>query len=152
MKILKGNEKHIDECLSIAKELRQYFNEKGISAMGKNLENQSLYVAMDVDEVVGFVTIQHKNNHVAEISWMAVKLKYQNQGIGSALVDHIATDLRHRGIRLLEIKTLSKDVEYPPYELTRRFYEKVGFIHIDTIDPYPEWEHGNPYAIYIKIL
>lgn len=108
--------------------------------------------AIDLDEVVGFVAIQRINNHVAEISWMAVKLEYQHQGIGSALVDHVANDLRSQAITLLEVKTLSEDVEYPPYEKTRRFYEKVGCVHLETINPFPEWEPGNPCAIYVKIL
>lgn len=45
MEILKGNEKHIDACLSIAKELRQYFTEKGIAEMSKELQKDLLYVA-----------------------------------------------------------------------------------------------------------
>ena len=107
---------------------------------------------MNLKEVVGFVAIKRKNNHVAEISWMAVELEHQRQGIGSALVDRVANDLRSQGIRVLEVKTLAEDVEYSPYEKTRRFYEKMGFIHLETIDPYSEWERGTPCAIYVKIL
>ncbi len=152
MKIIEGNEKHIDACLSIAKELRQYFTEAGIATMSKDLRKHLLYVAMDLNEVVGFVATRRKNNHVAEISWTAVKLGCQHQGIGSALIDRVADDLRSQGIMLLEVKTLSEDVEYLPYEVTRQFYKKMGFIHLETIDPYPEWEPGNPCAIYVKIL
>jgi len=49
-------------------------------------------------------------------------------------------------------KTLAPDVEYAPYEATRRFYEKKGFIHLETIDPYPGWDPGNPCAIYVRVL
>jgi len=152
MKILKGDEKHIAACLSIAKEMPQYFNERGIAMMTEDLKKHRLYVAVDFDEVLGFLTILHKNKQVAEISWMAVKPGHQRRRIGSALIDHVIKELRSEGIKLLVVKTLSEDVNYPPYEITRRFYKKKGFIHLETIDPYPEWEPGNPCAIYVKIL
>ena len=107
---------------------------------------------MDLDEVIGFAAIQPKSSHVAEISWMAVKLERQHQGIGSLLVNHVTNDLKTQGIRLLEVKTLSEDAEYAPYQMTRQFYERLGFIHLETIDPYPEWEAGNPCAIYVRVL
>ncbi|MBU4502111.1 MAG: GNAT family N-acetyltransferase, partial [Nanoarchaeota archaeon] len=81
-----------------------------------------------------------------------VKPEYQNQGVGSALIKYITEELKSQGIRLLQIKTLSEDAEYSPYEKTRRFYEEMRFIHIETIDPYPGWAPDNPCAIYVKIL
>lgn len=62
----------------------------------------------------------------------------------------IVYDLKAEGIRFLEVKTLASDIDYAPYELTRRFYESRCFVHLETIDPFPEWEPGNPCAIYIK--
>jgi len=147
-----GSEINIDACLAIARELHGYFTEQGMATMGRDLRAHLLYVAKASNEVVGFVTIQHKNNHIAEISWIAVKLEHQRQGIGSALVDRVANDLRSQGIRVLEVKTLAADVDYFPYEKTRRFYEKTGFMHLETVEPYPGWEPGNPCAIYVKIL
>jgi len=149
---ISDNKKHIDACLAIAKELHQSFTEQGIAAMSQDLPRHFLYVAMNLNEVAGFVSIYYKSNQVAEISWIAVKLEYQRQGIGSALVDRVANDLRSKRIRVLEVKTLSSEVDYFPYEKTRRFYEKMGFIHLETIDPYPGWEPGSPCAIYVRIL
>jgi len=152
MEILRGNKKHIAACLSIARGMPQYFNERGIAMMTEDLKKHLLYVAVDLGTVVGFLTILRKSQQVAEISWIAVKPGYQHQGIGSALIDHVVDELRSEGVKLLVVKTLSEDVEYPPYEITRRFYRKKGFIHLETIDPYPEWEPGNPCAIYVKVL
>jgi hypothetical protein len=39
-----------------------------------------------------------------------------------------------------------------PYEATRAFWERNGFVHVDTIDPLPGWEPGNPAAIYVAAL
>ena len=147
-----GNEENIASCLTIARELDEYFTENAITRMSQDIANQSLYVARYINRVVGFVVMDYKSNHAAEISWMAVKLECQSQGIGSALVDRVANDLRSQGVKVMEVKTLSADVDYAPYEKTRHFYEKVGFMHLDTIDPYPGWEPGNPCAIYVKIL
>ena len=153
MEIARGNETHIEACLSIARKLAgKYFTENGIATMSEDLRKHLLYVAVDWDEVVGFVTVHRKSDRVAEISWMAVKPERQCRGIGSALIDYIASDLRSQGFKLLYVKTLSEDVKYPPYEITRLFYRKVGFIHLETIDPYPGWDPGNPCAIYVRIL
>ncbi|UCH42305.1 MAG: GNAT family N-acetyltransferase [Dehalococcoidales bacterium] len=147
-----GNEENITACLAIAWQLDEYFVESAITRMGQDIASQVLYVATHMNEVVGFTVMDLKNNNVAEISWIAVKPEFQRQGIGTALVDRVACDFSSKGIEVIEVKTLSPDADYLPYEKTRRFYEKAGFIHLDTIDPYPGWEPGNPCAIYIKVL
>ncbi|MCG2737910.1 MAG: GNAT family N-acetyltransferase [Thermoplasmatales archaeon] len=145
------DKKHIEACLSIAKELREYFTEDAIETMGKDMKKHLLYIATDSSEVTGFMVIQHKNKYCAEILWMAVKKKYHNQNVGSALINHTAKELKSQDVRLLQVKTLS-DNKYPPYEKTRRFYEKNAFILLETIESYPKWDPGNPCAIYVKIL
>jgi len=152
MQIIKGSKQHIEACLSIARELPHYFTAQGIAAMNRDLQEHRLYVAVDSDKVIGFIAIEPKSSQVSEISWMAVKREHQHQGVGSLLIDHIIDDLKAEGSRLLEVKTLASDVDYAPYELTRRFYEGRGFMHLETISPFPEWEPGNPCAIYVKVL
>ena len=51
-----------------------------------------------------------------------------------------------------EAKTLDSSSGYRPYEATRAFWERNGFVHVDTIDPLPGWEPGNPAAIYVAAL
>ena len=57
-----------------------------------------------------------------------------------------------KGVQVVEVKTLDRSAEYAPYNSTRRFWEARGFVHIDTIDPLPGWEPGNPCAIYVAAL
>ena len=144
--------KYIDECLAIGRELKEYFTEEAIIQLSNDLLRHSLYVVKNFNDVVGFATTHKRSSDVAEISFMAVKQEHQRQGIGSALVDCATNDLKSEGVKLVEIKTLSEDVDYFPYEKTRRFWKKKGFIHLDTIDPFPGWEPGSPCAIYVKIL
>jgi hypothetical protein len=56
------------------------------------------------------------------------------------------------GISVVEAKTLDRSSGYRPYEATRAFWERNGFVHVDTIDPLPGWEPGNPAAIYLAAL
>jgi hypothetical protein len=51
----------------------------------------------------------------------------------------------------VEVKTLDKSSDYTPYA-TRAFWEARGFIHVDTIDPLPGWQAGNPAAVYIAAM
>ncbi len=155
MKILQGNKKHIIDCLSIAKELKQYFTDTALEVMEKDLLRHLLFIAINSDDskkLLGFAVIDYKNQNVAEILWVAVKKEHQNNGIGSSLINYINDDLKSRGIKLLEVKTLSEDIKDSYYEKTRRFYKKLGFVHLETINPYPGWDPGNPCAIYVKII
>ena len=148
--------KQVDACIAIAKALPDFFTAQGVSDMSRDLQKHLSYVTMSANETVGFAAINKKNKHVAEISWMAVKPERQRRGIGSALVGHLAKELSSQGVKLLEVKTLATHADLAAFERTygktRRFYEKTGFIHLDTIDPYPAWEPGNPCAIYVKVL
>jgi ribosomal protein S18 acetylase RimI-like enzyme len=55
--------------------------------------------------------------------WIAVKKSEQARGIGGELMEHVESEVRARGGRHLFIETSS----LPTYELTRRFYRKLGY-------------------------
>lgn len=152
MKILLGSKEHIDSCLAIAKELPQYFTKEALRIMASDFHEQKLYIVIEEHDVVAFCAMKQKNIHVADILWMGVAPNRQGQGIGFALMNYILKELKSSETRLLAVKTLAEEIEYPPYEITRNFYEKMGFIHLETIHQYPEWQSGDPCAIYIRIL
>jgi hypothetical protein len=68
------------------------------------------------------------------------------------LLDHLLGDLAAEGVSVVEAKTLDRSADYRPYEATRAFWERRGFVQVDTIDPLPGWEPGNPAAIYVAAL
>jgi ribosomal protein S18 acetylase RimI-like enzyme len=152
MQIKQGDTTHMAACLAIARKLPEYFNDTGMEMMRHDLREHELSMAVDRDQMIGFISVQVKNSQVAEISWIAVLPERQQEGVGTQLIQHTLEELKKRGIRLLEVKTLAPTVEYEPYERTRRFYERRGFVLLDIIDPYPGWEPGNPCAIYLLIL
>jgi GNAT superfamily N-acetyltransferase len=83
---------------------------------------------------------------------LAVRPDRRNHGVGSELIDNVLSKLWGDGAFLVEVKTLDASANYAPYEATRAFWEARGFIHIDTIDPFPGWDPGNPAAIYAAAL
>lgn len=88
----------------------------------------------------------------AEILWIAVDPSRRGRGLGTVLLDRVLDDLAADGASVIVAKTLDRSAGYPPYEATRAFWEHRGFVHVDTIDPLPGWQPGNPAAIYIAAL
>ena len=83
---------------------------------------------------------------------MAVDRARRGRGHGTMLVNRVLDALAADGVRVVEAKTLDRSSDYPPYQATRAFWERRGFVHIDTIDPFPGWPPGNPAAIYVAAL
>lgn len=135
MEFIKDDKQYIDDCLSIARELGEYFTEDGLAKMADDLKKHSLFVTLDAKTVLGFASVLKINGKTAEITWMAVRRDKQDRGIGSKIIDCLVSDLRSQKFAILKVKTLAGIVDYKPYERTRKFYEKMGFIHIETIDP-----------------
>ncbi len=152
MVLIKGDANIAEECVKIAGTLPDYFTDSGVVNLVQDVKKHQLFAAIDSGRVIGFIVVAEKYAQVAEILWLAVKRELQHKGYGSALIEHASIVLKKKGIRLLEVKTLAPQAGYQPYEATRRFYDKNGFMLTEVIDPYPGWEPGNPRALYVKIL
>jgi GNAT superfamily N-acetyltransferase len=96
--------------------------------------------------------IKHNTEHAAELVWLAVAKGYQRRGTGMALVNAACKALKVKGMKFFLVKSLSKRAHYTPYEASRRFFKKTGFVHIDTLDPCPGWDPGSPCDVYAKLL
>jgi N-acetylglutamate synthase-like GNAT family acetyltransferase len=152
LEILSGESNQVPACLSIAEQLPQYFTSKAIQTMAEDLKAQELYIAKESGQIFGFITYHKKNSEKVELSWLAVHPKHHHKSVGTKLVEHVLAILKAQEVKEIIVKTLAKEANYPPYDITRNFFEKLGFIHQETIDPYPDWEPGNPCAVYIKTL
>jgi GNAT superfamily N-acetyltransferase len=76
----------------------------------------------------------------------------RGRGHGTMLLGHVVGHLATTGISVVAAKTLARSAGYRPYEATRAFWERNGFVHIDTIDPLPGRPPGNPAAICVAAL
>jgi ribosomal protein S18 acetylase RimI-like enzyme len=136
-------------CLEIVKGLPEWFNEAGLRAIESDLMKEKTYLAVENGNVLGFITIKSSNNKALEIIWMAVRREHRRKGIGSKLLEFVENLAKGAGFEVLVVKT-SGDLSYKPYDETRRFYEKNGFVRVALIDPYPEW--GEEALIYVKCI
>src|SRR6516225_3605197 len=73
-------------------------------------------------------------------------------GHGTRLLRSVLDNLAETGVSVVTVKTLDSSAGYAPYEATRAFYERNGFVYVDTIDPLPGWPPGNPAAIYAAAI
>ncbi|WP_456422311.1 GNAT family N-acetyltransferase [Thermococcus sp.] len=142
------DERELEVCLQIARNLSEWFNEAGLRTMEHDLREETTFVAVD-DKALGFITVKSLNGKALEILWMAVKREHRGKGIGTELLRFVEEWAKERGFEVLVVKT-SGDLSYEPYEGTRHFYEWSGFVRIALINPYPEW--GEPALIYVKCL
>ena len=150
MGIRRGSPGDAEACMDIARNLRDFFNDDAMERMPRDLRDHRAYVAEEGEEVQGFMTLLLRNDDVADISWLAVRRERWRNGIGTLLVSRAVEELRRENFTILEVKTLADTVNYPPYEGTRAFYRSLGFVHLETVDPYPGVAPGNPIAIYVK--
>jgi ribosomal protein S18 acetylase RimI-like enzyme len=137
---------------AIVRGLPDYFTSDVPGMIERDAAGRDGWVLTDSGTVAGFAVATRRPPGGAEILWIAVDPARRGQGLGTVLLDHVLDELAAAGVGVVEAKTLDRSADYPPYEATRAFWEHQGFVHIDTIDPLPGWQPGNPAAIYIAAL
>jgi GNAT superfamily N-acetyltransferase len=139
-------------CRSITAGLTDHFSSEDADKIAADLTDHESWIVARDDVVVGFGVVDRRSDRVAEILWLAIEARSRRRGLGTTLLDAIATELAATGVRTVEVKTLDASAGYPPYEGTRRFWESHGFVQVDTVDPMPGWRPGNPAAGYVTTL
>jgi GNAT superfamily N-acetyltransferase len=132
--------------------LPDYFTEDVPAKVQRDADRHDAWVLTDSGAVVGIAVAARKSPGGAEILWLAVDASRRGRGYGTQLLSHVLGCLAKAGISVVEAKTLDRSSGYEPYVATRAFWERNGFVHIDTIDPLPGWQPGNPAAIYAAAL
>jgi ribosomal protein S18 acetylase RimI-like enzyme len=142
----------LEACLQIVHALPDFFTDDVPAKVRGDLERHDGWVIAEGGEVVGFLIVDRRSSQAAEILWIAVEPARRGAGYGTRLLTHMFGELRDQGVVLVEVKTLDRSADYAPYEATNAFYERNGFVQVDCIDEFPEWEPGNPAAIYVAAL
>ncbi|MGW7687176.1 GNAT family N-acetyltransferase [Kribbella sp. NPDC054772] len=138
--------------MRIVRGLPEYFTPDVPETVRRDLERHRGWVALRDGQVAAFVVVERRGTPAAEVLWAAVDESVRARGVGGLLMREVLGQLRADGVQVVEVKTLDGSVEYEPYESTRAFWERMGFVQIDTIDPLPGWSAGNPAAIYVLAL
>jgi len=137
---------------AIIRGLPDYFTDDVPAKAEHDAASHEAWVITDSGSVAGFAIAARKSPGGAEILWIAVDAARRGRGHGTRLLGHVLGQLAAAGISVVAAKTLDRSSGYRPYEATRAFWERNGFVHVDTIDPLPGWQPGNPAAIYVAAL
>ena len=151
MKLEIKRTKNVKGTLEIAKNLPDYFNEKGLLQISKDVKRHHLFGVFIGKKMVGFATYKKVNRDVLEITWLGISLEFQRRGIGGKLVQESLRQMRNK-YKLCIVKTLADSDSSKPYKKTRAFYKAIGFIPLEPISPYPGWDSDNPCQIFVKPL
>ncbi|MCR2812139.1 GNAT family N-acetyltransferase [Microbacterium sp. zg.Y1090] len=113
-------------------------------------QTKETWTVRDADgSVIGVTLVDRHYPHVAEIHLTVVDRAAHGSGVGTAMLAAIEADAVGRGVRLLEVKTLGPSHPDAGYALTRRFYEKMGFLPLEETGL---WGEGTPCLIMVKPL
>lgn len=154
VEVRRGTAADAPACQAIVRGLPEYFTDDVADTVAHDLEAHGGWVVEGRDgaDLVGFAIVERRSRRAAEVLWAAVRSERRNGGVGSSLLQRVLADLAADGVAVVEAKTLDAASGYEPYIATRAFWERHGFVQVDTIDPLPGWETGNPSAIYICAL
>ena len=110
-------------------------------------------LAVDTDRdslPVGFLTLVQHSDASSEIYAMGVLPEYHRHGIGRALIEAAEGELRARGVRFFQVKTLSDKHPDEGYKKTRAFYLAMEF---RLLEEFPDlWGPTNPCWQLVKAL
>ena len=144
-----ATEEDLDPCVHVVLGLPEYFTGDVPDKLRADWARCRTWVVAEGATLLGFAMVETRSPEVAEILWAAVDPNRRHGGLGTRLVREILAALLAQGVTLVEVKTQAESAGYAPYVATRAFWARRGFVHIDTIDPFPEWGPGNPCAIYV---
>lgn len=153
MEIREVTEREIKSkiCDSILHKLPDWFGIESSTAEYVGMVGELPFYATYADEnPVGFLAVKTHNPFTAEVCVMGVLGEYHRMGIGTALIERAVQFCRQEGMVYLTVKTLDGSVNFEPYERTRRFYEKMGFIPLEVFPLL--WDEANPCLFLAKHL
>lgn len=108
------------------------------------------FAAYNNSDPIGFLVLKIHNEFTADIYNMGIIEDYHRQGIGTSLVGKAEEYCMNNSFKYLTVKTLDSSAVYEPYERTRNFYRKVGFIPLEVLTTF--WDEENPCLFLAKHL
>lgn len=144
-----GNAKK-EICDTVLHRLSEWFGiEESIAEYVSQVEEMPFYGVYDGERPVGFLAVKIHNAFTAEVCVMGILKEYHRMGIGSELMERAEGYCQQKGLVYLTVKTLDGSVDFEPYERTRRFYEKMGFIPLEVFPLL--WDEANPCLFWQSI-
>ena len=125
-------------CLRIAAELPMWFGRPDSNAAyARGMASRDGFAAFVDGIPQGLIALEYHFGVTCNVWWLGVSPKSHRRGVGRALVDHAISLASGRGCRQLVVETMSPRAASPEYDLTRMFYESVGFRPLVEFEPEP---------------
>lgn len=111
-------------------------------------EGYTIKIAESNGVILGFISYgkAELSEKFYDLDWIAVSQNERGKGIGRKLIEEMESDLKKRGVRTIIVETSSRE----EYNLTRYFYEKLGYKLISVIKDY--YKDKDDKLIYRKDL
>jgi len=138
-------------CNSILSALPTWFgNDESIIDYTNKVKQMPFFAAYAKDSVVGFIAIKFHNEYTAEVCVIGILEAYHRQGIGKMLIESCESYCRASQKTFLTVKTLDVSANYEPYDGTRNFYLKMGFLPLEVFPLH--WDKDNPCLFMVRTL
>jgi Acetyltransferases len=138
-------------CNDILRKLPDWFGiETSIVDYTNKVCKMQFYAAFESKNPIGFIAIKMHNPFTAEVCVMGILSEYQRQGVGTSLIECAEKYCFINDIKYLTVKTLDSSAIYEPYDRTRNFYKKIGFIPLEVFTTI--WDEANPCLFLAKHL
>jgi GNAT superfamily N-acetyltransferase len=114
--------------LGVAEALPEWFDpDARRRAIPIDIRHQRGFVAVANGQVLGFITLFVAEGRL-NIGWLGVRPECHGRGIGTRLLAAAETYAQQQGLAEIATWTLGDGVDYKPYEATRTFYFRRGFV------------------------
>lgn len=122
-------------CAAVFASLPEWFGiPEAVAEYRASLAALPSFIAEHNDSLAGLYALAETTRDAGELHVIAVHRSQHRHGIGQALVEHAAAELRARGKRLMYVLTVSDGHPDIYYAKTRAFYERVGFLPLMQSD------------------
>ena len=91
---------------------------------GLQVETVTVWTAWNGERIAGIAALKMHDQAVGEIKSMRTHPDHLRQGVAAALLDHIVTEARHRGLTRLSLETGSGST----FDAALTLYRRRGFI------------------------
>lgn len=144
---IQVKEKGIREVLT---DLPEWFGiESSLDEYVTNCQNYPSWLAVDNEEVLGFISLKETSKVTAEIYCMGIKKDFHRKGIGVSLYKEFENYALNNQYRFLQVKTVAEG-KYLNYDQTINFYRKLGFSELEVFPTL--WDEWNPCLVLVKSL
>jgi GNAT superfamily N-acetyltransferase len=150
-KIIGPQSQQAAACETVLRSLPAWFGiEEALVSYARESAELPTFATMGASGLDGFLTLREHFPQAWEVHCIAVHANARGQGFGRALLEHAEAWLRQRAALVLQVKTIAMTKQCPPYEETRAFFTRMGFIPLEI---FPElWAPHNPCLQMVKML